>query len=90
MPTDRNPTRVKNLPKIVDDDNCYRLTDLIGAEFKLPVNDKDFELGHEQLIKVCKILLYKLNLASKKGGYERTELTAMVNERVTTIENVTK
>lgn len=56
----------------------------------MPVSDKDFELTHEQLIKVCKILLYKLNLTSKKSQYEREELANMINERVTTIENLTK
>ena len=90
LPENVNPTRIKNVPKIVDDDNCYRLMDLINAEFRLPVNDKDFNLTHEQLIKCCKILLYKLNLLSKKSVYERTELTAMINERVDMIEKVTK
>ena len=31
-----------------------------------------------------------MNLLSKKSGYERQELTTMVNDRVTQIENVTK
>ena len=84
------PSRVKNVPKIVDDDNAYRLTDLINAEFRLPANDKDFGLSHEQLIKCCKILLYKLNLASKRSQYQRTELTQMINERIENIEKVTK
>ena len=56
----------------------------------MPESDKDFELTHEQLIKVSKILLYKLNLVSKKSQYEREELANMINERVTTIENMTK
>ena len=47
MPPDPKPSRVTNVPKVVDDDNVYRLTDLINAEFRLPINDKDFELGHE-------------------------------------------
>lgn len=47
-------------------------------------------MTHEQLIKVCKILLYKLNLSSKKSQYEREELANMINERVTSIENLTK
>ena len=36
-----------NLPSIVSDENVYRLTDLINADFKMPVTDKDFELSHE-------------------------------------------
>lgn len=72
------------------DDYCYRLVDLFNSDFKMPESDKDFQLTHEQLIKICKILLYKLNLQSKKSQYEREELANMINERVTTIENLTK
>jgi hypothetical protein len=78
------------LPGVVLDDHCYRLVDLFNSDFKMPESDKDFELTHEQLIKVSKILLYKLNLVSKKSQYEREELANMINERVTTIENLTK
>jgi len=35
-------------------------------------------------------LLYKLNLVSKKNAYEREELANMINDRVTSIENLTK
>lgn len=56
----------------------------------MPSTDKDFDLTHEQLIKVCKILLYKLNLASKKNAYERGELAAMISEKVEQVELVTR
>lgn len=78
------------LPNIVLDDFVYRLTDLINSDFKMPESDKDYELTHAQLIKISKILLYKLNLVSKKNAYEREELANMINDRVTSIENLTK
>ena len=78
------------LPNIVLDDFVYRLTDLINSDFKMPESDKDYEITHAQLIKICKILLYKLNLVSKKNAYEREELANMINYRVTSIENLTK
>ena len=78
------------LPAVVNDENVYRLTDLVNSDFKMPVTDKDFELSHEQVIKVCKILLYKFNLAAKKNTYERQELAAMINERISQIESLTK
>ena len=78
------------LPNVVLDDFVYRLTDLINSDFKMPETDKDYELSHPQLIKICKILLYKLNLVSKKSQYEREELANMINDRVTSIENLTK
>jgi len=56
----------------------------------MPVTDKDFELSHEQIIKVCKIILYKFNLASKKSAYERQELATMINDRISMIEALTK
>ena len=79
-----------NLPSIVSDENVYRLTDLVNSDFRMPVTDKDFELTHEQVIKVCKIILYKFNLASKKSAYERHELATMINDRISQIEALTK
>lgn len=78
------------MPAVVNDENVYRLTDLVNSDFRMPVTDKDFELSHEQVIKVCKILLYKFNLAAKKNTYERQELAAMINERISQIESLTK
>ena len=78
------------LPNVVLDDFVYRLVDLVNSDFKMPESDKDFELSSAQVIKSCKILLYKLNLVSKKNLYEREELANMINDRVTAIENLTK
>ncbi len=78
------------LPTVVSDENVYRLTDLVNSDFKMPVTDKDFELTHEQIIKVCKIILFKFNMASKKNQYERQELAAMINDRINSIETLTK
>lgn len=78
------------LPNVVLDDFVYRLVDLVNSDFKMPESDKDFELSSAQVIKCCKILLYKLNLVSKKNLYEREELANMINDRVTAIENLTK
>ena len=78
------------MPAIVSDENVYRLTDLVNSDFRMPVTDKDFELTHEQIIKVCKIILYKFNLASKKNAYERQELATMINDRISQIEALTK
>ena len=52
--------------------------------------DKDFELSHEQLIKACKILLYRFNLHQKKNSYERQELASMIGERVNRVEQLTQ
>lgn len=57
----------------------FRLFDLIQSDFEMGANDPDFMLSHEQLIKVVKILLYKINLNAKKNAYERGEIAMMVN-----------
>jgi hypothetical protein len=83
-----NPTL--GLPSVVSDDYVYRLVDLVNSDFRMPESDKDFTLTTEQLCKVCKILLYKLNLISKKNEYERGELANMINDKVSRIEELTK
>lgn len=80
----------QNLPSVVNDDNSYRLMDLVQSDFKMSETDSDFELTHEQLIKVVKILLYRQNLNSKKSSYERVVLSGIMNDRVNKIEEVTK
>ena len=66
------------------------LEDLIKSDFKMLPSDTDFEITHEQLTKCVKILLYKINLISKKNQYERGEMTTMVNERISKMEELTK
>ena len=78
------------LPAAVTDENTFRLIDLINSDFKMAVNDKDFELSHEQIVKVCKILLYKFNLTSKKAAFERGELASMIATKIENIENLMK
>lgn len=46
---------------LMEDHEVYQLTDLINGDFHMPGSDKDYKLGHEQVIKVCKILLHKMN-----------------------------
>jgi hypothetical protein len=60
------------------------------SDFHMDKSDKDYTLTHEQLIKVCRILLFKFNLSAKKSTYERTELAAIVNERIDKIEKYNK
>ena len=52
----------------MDDHQIYKLHDLVTADFEMSANDKDYKLGHEQVIKVCKILLHKINYNNKRNG----------------------
>ena len=55
----------------MQDDEVQRLTDLVTSDFEMSANDKDYKLGHDQLIKVCKILLHKINYNHRKAGHDR-------------------
>ena len=46
--------------------HAERLADLVNSSFEMPSSDRDFKLTHEQLIKVCKILLHMLNFSNVK------------------------
>lgn len=45
----------------MDNHNVYKLQDLISSDFYMSTDDKDYRLDLEQIVKVCKILLHKLN-----------------------------
>lgn len=56
----------------------------------MPATDPDFKLSHEQLIKVCKILLFRNNLQTKKTVYERKSLAKAIEERIAHVENASR
>ena len=39
------------------------------TNFKIAEDDEDFDLSMEQLIKVMKIFLYKMNIVNTKNAY---------------------
>ena len=63
---------------------------MVNSDFAMSVSDRDFLLTHEQLIKACKVMLYKYNLQAKKSQMERSELTAMLADKMNKIEAGTK
>ena len=46
----------------------YQLRELIQADFNMEGDDPDFTIRHDELIKVCKILLHKSNFNHIKYG----------------------
>ena len=56
---------------ILDENEVYKLSDLVNSDFEMSANDKDYKLNHDQLIKICKILLHKINFNHKKGQRDR-------------------
>ena len=62
-------------------DEVTRLNDLVNSDFEMSANDKDYKLNHDQLIKVCKILLHKINYNHRKAGHDReTSLLEMTQQ----------
>ena len=62
----------------------------MNSDFEMSANDKDYKLGHEQMIKVCKILLHKINYNNKRKGQERDLLMQQMVEQVKNYEHSTK
>jgi hypothetical protein len=50
-----------------------KLIDLVNSNFEMSPNDKDYRLNHEQMIKVCKILLHKVNIAGMRIDQDRDQ-----------------
>jgi len=53
----------------------------VKCQFKIDEEDDDFELSHEQLIKIMKIFLYKMSLVDKKSNIERGNIMKKMDER---------
>lgn len=45
----------------MDDKEVHRLAALVTSDFEMKEDDVDYQITHQQLIKVCKILLHKVN-----------------------------
>lgn len=65
---------------ILEDHQIYKLHDLVTADFEMSANDKDYKLGHDQVIKVCKILLHKINYNNKRNGQDKDLLMSEMLE----------
>lgn len=56
------------------------LIDLLNSGFHMAASDRDYKLSHEQLIKVCKVLLHKLNCVDYKNHEGREEQNKLAKE----------
>ena len=48
--------------------------DLVKSNFKVNEDDTDFDLTHEQVVKILKIFQYKMQLMEKKASEENNVL----------------
>ena len=83
------PVDVKDIPTIINDSDTYHLIELVNSDFGMSTIDKDFMLSHEQMIKVCKVLLYKINMLVKRGKLEKEEYSIMISKKMKQIQDAT-
>ena len=57
----------------MDDKEVHRLASLVTSDFEMGDDDIDYQLTHQQLIKVCKILLHKVNYNKKFTTFQRED-----------------
>ena len=79
----RDPTfNPASTSSVMDDHTLYRLTDLVNSDFEMSANDRDYKLDQEQIVKVCKILLHKINHNWNKNGQEYSHLHQAIQDDI--------
>ena len=58
------------------------MTDLVNVEFVIDSNDLDFNLTSAQVIKVLKVILYKMNIVSKNNKIDKKEYYEALEEKI--------
>jgi uncharacterized protein YpuA (DUF1002 family) len=66
----------------MDQGTVYKLADLVNSDFEMQVNDPDYRLNHDELIKVCKVLLHKINFNSKRINLSMEVVSRRTAEQV--------
>lgn len=56
----------------------------------MSANDKDFKLSFEQLVKACKIMLYKINITTQKTNMKYDSAQQEVDKRLKASEDAVK
>ena len=51
------------------DSETYKLVDLVNSDFEMTANDPDYRLNHDEMIKICKVLLHKINFNNKRINF---------------------
>lgn len=77
MAEDKKTTSM-NKSSVMDDHSIKNLTDLVASDFFVSPKDKDFSLDKEGLVKVCKILLHKVN----HNFFKNDEKAVMVEQNL--------
>ena len=58
---------------IQDDGGIDSLMELINSDFDMSVDDPDYGLSMDELIKACKILFHKINYNNKRSKLQINE-----------------
>ena len=74
----------------MSNNEVYKLSDLVNSDFQMSTNDQDYKLSQEHLIKVCKILLHKINHNHYKSIELKEKHLEEVCEKIEESERKTK
>lgn len=66
------------------------MTELVDAEFADPTNDKDYNFDKDQIIKVCKILLHKINYNARRVNESEVSLRQHFMDNLAASERTVK
>lgn len=72
---------------MVKDNEIYNLKELIQADFNMEGDDPDFAIRHDELIKVCKILLHKFNYIIIRNSQDQEYNIGELNQVLQTSDN---
>ena len=75
---------------VLEDSQLYELRDLVNSDFDMSPNDEDYKLGHDHLVKVCKILLHKINFNNLRNAQERELMLNKAMKNQESIEQSTR
>ena len=74
----------------MDQGAAYKLQDLVNSDFEMHINDPDYALNHDEVIKICKILLHKINFNTQRINYNMEAAERKTTEQVMSTEKSMK
>lgn len=71
---------------VQDEGGADSLVDLINSDFDMSVDDADYGLSQDELIKACKIMFHKINFNSKRSRLLLHEAQTNMTKQVSSAE----
>jgi hypothetical protein len=62
----------------------------VNSDFEMHINDPDYALTHDDVIKVCKIFLHKINFNTQRINYNMGAAEKKTTEQIMSTEKSMK